>query len=97
MEKSRYVKEKSQIPISVSWEGGVQNWSGLLDVALEGQYVAKPSNGWYCKVSRETGELLEPKVREKDTLEESFWTSVFNDTDFKEYVRTKFSIVGNHD
>ena len=97
VEKSRYVKEKSQIPISVSWECGVQNWSGLLDVALEGQYVAKPSNGWYCKVSRETGELLEPKVREKDTLEESFWTSVFNDTDFKEYVRTKFSIVGNHD
>ena len=97
VEKSRYVKEKSQIPISVSWEGGVQNWSGLLDVALEGQYVAKPSNGWYCKVSRETGELLEPKVREKDTLEESFWTSVFDDTDFKEYVRTKFSIVGNHD
>ena len=96
-EKSRYVKEKSQIPISVSWEGGVQNWSGLLDVALEGQYVAKPSNGWYCKVSRETGELLEPKVREKDTLEESFWTSVLDDTDFKEYIRTKFSIVGNHD
>ena len=97
VEKSRYVKEKSQIPISVSWEGGVQNWSGLLDVALEGQYVAKPSNGWYCIVSRETGELLEPKVREKDTLEESFWTSVLDDTDFKEYIRTKFSIVGNHD
>ena len=97
VEKSRYVKEKSQIPISVSWEGGVQNWSGLLDVALEGQYVAKPSNGWYCKVSREPGELLEPKVREKDTLEESFWTSVLDDTDFKEYIRTKFSIVGNHD
>ena len=97
VEKSRYVKEKSQIPISVSWEGGVQNWSGLLDVALEGQYVAKPSNGWYCKVSRETGELLEPKVREKDTLEESFWRPVFDDTDFKEYVKTKFSIVGNHD
>ena len=97
VEKSRYVKEKSQIPISVSWEGGVQNWSGLLDVALEGQYVAKPSNGWYCKVSRETGELLEPKVREKDTLDETFWRPVFDDTDFKEYVKTKFSIVGNHD
>ena len=97
VEKSRYVKEKSAIPISVSWEGGVQKWSGLLDVALEGQYVAKPSNGWYCKVSRETGELLEPKVREKDTLDETFWRPVFDDTDFKEYVKTKFSIVGNHD
>jgi RecA/RadA recombinase len=29
VEKSRYVKEKSKIPISVSWEGGVQRWSGL--------------------------------------------------------------------
>jgi RecA/RadA recombinase len=29
VEKSRFVKEKSKIPISVSWEGGVQRWSGL--------------------------------------------------------------------
>ena len=92
VEKSRYVKEKSKIPISVSWEGGVQEWSGLLEVALEGQYVAKPSNGWYCKVSRETGELLEPKVREKGTLEEEFWQPIFNDTDFKHYVKERFTI-----
>lgn len=92
VEKSRYVKEKSKIPISVSWEGGVQKWSGLLEVALEGQYVAKPSNGWYCKVSRETGELLEPKVREKGTLEEEFWQPIFNDTDFKHYVKERFTI-----
>ena len=97
MEKSRYVKEKSKIPISVSWDGGVQYWSGLLDVAMSGNYVSKPSPGWYCRIDKSTGEVVEPKVREKDTLEESFWTSVFNDTDFKEYVRTKFSIVGNHD
>ena len=93
VEKSRYVKEKSAIPISVSWEGGVQKWSGLLDVALEGQYVAKPSNGWYCKVSRETGELLEPKVRAKQTLEEDFWKPIFEETDFKDYLKNRFSIL----
>ena len=93
VEKSRYVKEKSAIPISVSWEGGVQKWSGLLDVALEGQYVAKPSNGWYCKVSRETGELLEPKVRAKETLEEDFWKPIFEETDFGEYLKNRFSIL----
>jgi len=93
VEKSRYVKEKSKIPISVSWEGGVQKWSGLLDVALQGQYVAKPSNGWYCRVSRETGELLEPKVREKQTLEEEFWKPVFEETDFKDYLKNRFSIL----
>ena len=97
MEKSRYVKEKSSIPISVSWDGGVQKWSGLLDVALEGKYVAKPSNGWYCKVSKETGELLEPKVREKQTLEESFWTPIFEEiTALMEFFPMDVEVAAGH-
>jgi len=95
VEKSRYVKEKSKIPISVSWDGGVQHWSGLLDVALTGNYVAKPSNGWYCRVDKSTGELMEPKVREKETLNESFWKPIIEDTDFKQYLTNKYSILNN--
>src|SRR5210317_71154 len=91
VEKSRYVKEKSKIPISVSWDGGVQKWSGLLDVALEGKFVAKPSNGWYCQVSQQTGELLEPKVRAKQTLEKSFWDPIF-DEGFADYIQKRFAI-----
>lgn len=93
VEKSRYVKEKSKIPISVSWEGGVQKWSGLLDVAIDGGYIVKPSNGWYCRVDRDTGEMLEPKVREKDTLTEAFWKPVFEGTDFEDYIRARYSII----
>jgi RecA/RadA recombinase len=92
VEKSRYVKEKSQIPISVTWEGGIEQYSGLLDVALAGNYVAKPSNGWYCKVDTETGELIDPKVRAKDTLTEKFWHSILNETDFKEFVKKQYTI-----
>ena len=94
VEKSRYVKEKSKIPINVSWEGGVQKWSGLLDIALQGEYVAKPSNGWYCRVDQETGELLEPKVREAQTLEEEFWKPIFADTNFKDYLTDVYKIGG---
>ena len=94
VEKSRYVKEKSKIPISVSWDGGVQSHSGLLDVALTGNYVAKPSNGWYCRVDRTTGELIDPKVREKDTLDEQFWLPIFESTDSKDYIKSKFAIGG---
>jgi RecA/RadA recombinase len=93
VEKSRYVKEKSKIPISVSWEGGVQRWSGLLDVALDGGYVAKPSNGWYCRVNRSTGELVDPKSRERDTLTPDFWEPILAETDFREYIKNKFSIL----
>jgi RecA/RadA recombinase len=92
VDKSRYVKEKSKIPISVSWDGGVAKYSGLLDVALAGQYVAKPSNGWYCLVDQETGEMLEPKRREKDTLTEEFWAPVFANTDFKEFLKKQYQI-----
>ena len=92
VEKSRYVKEKSKIPISVSWEGGVQRWSGLLEVALAGQYVAKPSNGWYQHVDRQTGELVGQKFREKETLTEEFWKPVLDGTDFKEFLKKQYSI-----
>jgi len=95
VEKSRYVKEKSKIPISVSWSGGVERYSGLLDVALAGNFVAKPSNGWYSRVDQSTGEFLGTKVREKETLEESFWQPIFEETNFAEYLKESFSIGGN--
>jgi len=95
VEKSRYVKEKSKIPISVSWDGGVQRYSGLLDVALAGNFVAKPSNGWYSRVDTSTGEFIGSKVREKETLEEEFWKPIFDETDFAEYLKESFSIGGN--
>ena len=94
VEKSRFVKEKSKIPISVTWEGGIEPYSGLLDVALAGAYVIKPSNGWYQKVDTSTGDVIGTKVREKDTLEPEFWESIFNETDFKEFTRKAFQIGG---
>jgi RecA/RadA recombinase len=92
VEKSRFVKEKSKIPITVSWDGGVEKYSGLLDVALAGGYVTKPSNGWYSHVDQTTGEVDERKVREKDTLLEAFWQPMFDNTDFKEFVKKQYSI-----
>ena len=92
VEKSRFVKEKSKIPIAVSWEGGVQNWSGLTEVGVAGGYVRKPSMGWYEAVNPKTGEVLSGKVRIADTLKEEFWRPIFDDTDFKDFVQKQYSI-----
>ena len=86
VEKSRYVKEKSKIPITVSWEGGIQNYSGLLDVALAGNFVTKPANGWYVANGSEK------KVRYDDTLNKEFWDPIFKDTDFTEFIKKQYSI-----
>ena len=91
VEKSRYVKEKSKIPITVSWDGGVRRYSGLVDCALTGGYVTKPSNGWYAAVDQSTGEMGS-KVRYDVTLSKPFWDPIFNDTDFKEFLKKQYSI-----
>lgn len=94
VEKSRYVKEKSKIPVSVSFDGGISKWSGLLDLALESGHVIKPSNGWYQKVDKETGEVDEKKYRIKDTETKDFWMSIVTSKSFYEFVKSKYS-VGN--
>ena len=91
VEKSRYVREKSKIPVTVSFDGGINKWSGLLDIALEGNFVSKPSNGWYAKVDQETGEVLDKK-RFADTQTEEFWKDILADERFKEFVRKKYEI-----
>jgi RecA/RadA recombinase len=92
VEKSRYTKEKSKIPVSVSFDGGIQKYSGLLDIALAGNFVVKPNNGWYQKVDRATGELVGTKVREKDTLNKEFWQDILASDEFQKYVTDNFLI-----
>ena len=93
VEKSRYVKEKSKIPITVSFEGGINRWSGLLDVAIDGGYISKPKPGWYAKVDRATGELLAPNMRASDIANnKQFWLEVFQNTDFAKYIEDRYKI-----
>lgn len=103
IEKSRYVKEKSKIPITVSFEGGINRWSGLLDVAIDGGYIVKPKNGWYAVVDRTTGEIKAPNMRATDIVDnKEFWLKIFKETDFAKYIENRYkmavgSIMDNED
>jgi RecA/RadA recombinase len=92
VEKSRYVREKSKIPITVSFDGGINKYSGLIEVAMEGKFVAKPSPGWYAKINQETGEISSTKYRETDTENKEFWEDILKNEKFKEYIKQNFSI-----
>jgi RecA/RadA recombinase len=92
VEKSRYVKEKSKIPVSVSFDGGLSKWSGLLDLALESKHVVKPSNGWYSKCDPETGEVEDKKYRIKETDSKDFWLSILTSKSFYDFVKSKYAI-----
>lgn len=92
VEKSRYVREKSKIPVTVYHDGGISRWSGLLDIALESGHVIKPSNGWYSKVDKESGEIEDKKFRIKDTDTKEFWMPVLKQKSFIEFVKNKYQV-----
>lgn len=92
VEKSRFVKEKSKIPVEVTWEDGISKWSGLLDMALQSGHVIKPKIGWYQKVDMETGEIFDKNYREKDTYTADFWLPILSSKSFKKYIEDKYCI-----
>jgi len=92
VEKSRFVREKSKIPLEVTFEGGISTWSGLLDVAIEGKFIVKPSNGWYSKVDMKTGEVEDKKYRVKDTYTKEFWMPVLQSKAFRDYIEGRYKV-----
>jgi RecA/RadA recombinase len=92
VEKSRFVREKSRIPITVSFEGGISTWSGLMEVALESGHVVKPKNGWYQRVDLDSGEVNEKNYRLADTDNKDFWMPILKSKTFREFIEKKYMI-----
>lgn len=88
VEKSRFVREKSKFPFIVTYEKGVNIWSGLLDIAMETGHVTKPKVGWYTRPHIEGDKLF----RAKDTNSGSFWKPIFEDTDFREVCHKRYAL-----
>lgn len=98
VEKSRYVQEKSKIPITVTFGGGIKRYSGLFDIALEGGFLRKPKNGWYEPFDPVTGELLADKMFTEQHLldnKDDIWNTLIEKTNFPDYVRTTFKFEGS--
>ncbi|AIA65048.1 DNA repair protein [Cronobacter phage S13] len=96
IEKSRYIKEKSKLPISVTFEGGINTFSGLLDLAQEVGFVVKPKNGWYARayLDEETGEIVpeDKNWRAKDTDSLEFWKPMFAHKAFKDACNDRYAL-----
>jgi hypothetical protein len=92
VEKSRYVREKSKIPVTVRHDGGISRWSGLLDMALESGHVIKPSNGWYSRVNKDTGEVEDQKFRAAQCDTKEFWLPILQSSSFQEWVKTTYQV-----
>ena len=93
IEKSRFVKEKSKFPFLVTFDKGISKWSGLLDIALDGNFVAKPSQGWYQAVDQLTGEMIGNKMRAADLdVNDTFWEELLATQKFRNFVENKYVV-----
>lgn len=90
IEKSRYVREKSKFPFIAKFESGIDKWSGLLDIALEGQFIVSPTKGWYSVVDPDTGEVGEDKIRAKQMNTSAFWLPIISHPKFAEFLRSRY-------
>ena len=85
IEKSRHVREKSKIPISVSFEGGINKFSGLFEMAKEAGIIREAKKGWYTVDG-------EKNFRRGDTDINAFWNPILADEKFHKYVEDTYKI-----
>jgi len=87
IEKSRTTKEKSKIPVMVSFEGGIDRYSGLLDMAIEGKFIGEPTKG---KLS-----FGSDIASSSDEVQINGWLEVLiGSKDFGKYIRDTYKQAG---
>lgn len=95
IEKSRHVREKSKIPITITHAGGINKWSGLFELAQEAGFIIKPKVGWYQTVDPDTGEISEKSYRAKDLEDNAeYYEKLLANQKFKDYVKARYTVAG---
>ena len=93
IEKSRYTKEKSKLSFTVMYKGGIDKYSGMLDLAVECGFASK-SGAWLQLVDTITGEVIEKKTYASNIPREWYRNLVKNET-FKQFVKDKYMLAGD--
>ena len=89
IEKSRFVKEKAKLTFLVTYDGGLNRWSGLMDEALDSGHCTKPKAGWYQRKGEDKNYRL------ADTDNKDFWLPILRDATFREFVKNKYQLSKN--
>jgi len=95
VDKSRFVKEKSQIPISVSWETGLNRWSGLLEEAMEFKLIGKPVAGKFERIDDKGAFFGKRYTEDEINADDALWEDILANTNMKDLLREKFFSKGS--
>jgi RecA/RadA recombinase len=85
--KSRWSKEKSVLQYKIKVEGGLDIFYGILEDALEAGVVLTDKPGYYVRTHIKD----DKPISEKNLYNSEFWLPIFKETDFKQYLETKYT------
>jgi RecA/RadA recombinase len=89
--KSRYVKEKSKFSITVLYDGGIDKYSGLFDLALESGILFSEKQGFYKGngLGLEAGRSYRKKELETNS---AFFEALVKDEFFNSFLTEKYAL-----
>lgn len=92
VEKSRFIKEKSKIPILVTFDKGVSKWSGLADLAIEMGFLEKQGYSHYNPYTQ--NKLLLKNATEEQL--DNFFNELLSNKDFKDALEIRYSLINGN-
>lgn len=92
VEKSRYTREKSIIPVKVSAEDGIDKWTGLFDMAKSAGIIAQNGKK-YDATDNVTGVVVQEGFTRKEVEKSgAFWRNIFENTGFAEWIKEEYRV-----
>src|SRR5271166_2886013 len=76
--KSRFVKQDKKIPISVSFDEGINKYSGIFDLAIESGHIIRPTKQTYALADKPDATFPRKEIENSEEL----YNYLLNDTDF---------------
>lgn len=89
VEKSRFVREKSQFCFTVLFDYGIEYASGLFELAQEAGIITSEKKGWY-KINGSEDSFRRSQI--EDDID--FWEKLVYDDKFNQFVEDKYMLKG---
>lgn len=90
--KGRQVKEKAKFPVTVLYAGGIDRWSGMLEIARALGYVELVSGAWYQRTAKGGFDQEKETKLRKSQLGDEFWYPILENPTFCDEVYKMYGI-----
>ena len=94
LEKSRACREGAVLPLTVTFDEGIDKYTGLFEIAKATGDIYAPTKGWWSRKFSDGSEDKKWRISEIENNQEEFFEGLIEKTDFKKAI-AKFYTYGD--